>query len=207
MDSWIRCRVHLYAFFFLRCFNILCYASGFYMLVFVVRCLCCARVRARVCVIHWHCSAQLSMFNMEKRYRNKIIIIIINSLRLSHRSRISTMTHDFLTVRCFARISLAVSVTAALKVSVNMSKSMSLSSMERAANFPPIIAWKTSATCGSFSLSTSNLILACPCFLVLFKCSLKVIITSSWSLPMLAPGKLLVLAMFTVELNRFLTMM
>ena len=58
-------------------------------------------------------------------------------------------------------------------------KSMSLSSMERAANFPPIIAWKTSATCGSFSLSTSNLILACPCFLVLFKCSLKVIITSS----------------------------
>ena len=30
-----------------------------------------------VCVIHWHCSAQLSMFNMEKRYRNKIIIIII----------------------------------------------------------------------------------------------------------------------------------
>ena len=36
-----------------------------------------ACVRARVCVIHWHCSAQLSMFNMEKRYRNKIIIIII----------------------------------------------------------------------------------------------------------------------------------
>ena len=63
--------------FFLRCFNILCYASGFYMLVFVIRCLCCARMRARVCVIHWHCSAQLSMFNMEKRYRNKIIIIII----------------------------------------------------------------------------------------------------------------------------------
>ena len=33
----------------------------------------------RVCVIHWHCSVQLSMFNMEKRYRNKIIIIIIIS--------------------------------------------------------------------------------------------------------------------------------
>ena len=30
-----------------------------------------------VCVIHWHCSAQLSMFNMEKHYRNEIIIIII----------------------------------------------------------------------------------------------------------------------------------
>ena len=45
-------------------------------------CVCvCVRacVRACVCVVvvHWHCSAQLSMFNMEKRYRNKIIIIII----------------------------------------------------------------------------------------------------------------------------------
>ena len=77
MDSWIRCRVDLYAFFFLRCFNILCYASGFYMLLFVVRCLWCERVRARVCAFYWHCSAQLSMFNMEKHYRNKIIIIII----------------------------------------------------------------------------------------------------------------------------------
>ena len=41
------------------------------------------RARARVCVcvcvcvVHWHCTAQLSMFNMEKRFRNKIIIIII----------------------------------------------------------------------------------------------------------------------------------
>ena len=33
--------------------------------------------RACVCVVHWHCTAQLSMCNMEKRYRNKIIIIII----------------------------------------------------------------------------------------------------------------------------------
>ena len=36
-----------------------------------------ARARACVCVVHWHCTAQLSMFNMEKRFRNKIIIIII----------------------------------------------------------------------------------------------------------------------------------
>ena len=38
-----------------------------------------ARVRACVCVcvVHWHCTAQLSMFNMEKCLRNKIIIIII----------------------------------------------------------------------------------------------------------------------------------
>ena len=45
-------------------------------------CLCvCVHVCVLVCVcgviVHWHCSAQLSMFNMEKRCRNKIIIIII----------------------------------------------------------------------------------------------------------------------------------
>ena len=42
-----------------------------------------ARARASlcVCVVHWHCTAQLSMFNMEKRFRNKIIIIIILLLR------------------------------------------------------------------------------------------------------------------------------
>ena len=36
-----------------------------------------ARARVCLCVVHWHCTAQLSMFNMEKRLRNKIIIIII----------------------------------------------------------------------------------------------------------------------------------
>ena len=36
-----------------------------------------ARACVCVCVVHWHCTAQLSMFNMEKRFRNKIIIIII----------------------------------------------------------------------------------------------------------------------------------
>ena len=46
----------------------------------------CVCVCMCVCVVHLHCSAQLSMFDMEKcyrnkimekRYRNKIIIIII----------------------------------------------------------------------------------------------------------------------------------
>ena len=53
----------------------------FMMRVCVCVCACaCVRVCVCVCVcvviVHWHCSAQLSMFNMEKRYRNKIIIII-----------------------------------------------------------------------------------------------------------------------------------
>ena len=62
----------------LRCFSILCYASGFYMLLFFRQMfLTRARACVCVCVVHWHCTAQLSMFNMEKRFRNKIIIIII----------------------------------------------------------------------------------------------------------------------------------
>ena len=36
-----------------------------------------ARALVCVCVVHWHCTAQLSMYIMEKRFRNKIIIIII----------------------------------------------------------------------------------------------------------------------------------
>ena len=71
----------LFFVFFLRCFNILCYASGFYMLLFFRKMfLMRARARVCVCVVHWHCTAQLSMFNMEKRFRNKIIIIIIINL-------------------------------------------------------------------------------------------------------------------------------
>ena len=86
-------------------------------------------------------------------------------------------------------------------VSVNISMSMSESRMESAANFPPIFAWKISATSGSFSFSRSNLILVLHCFFALFRCKLKVILTSSWSLPMSAPGKLRVLAMFTFVLT------
>ena len=40
-------------------------------------CVCvCVCVRTCVRVVHLHCSAQLSMFDIEKRYRNEIIIII-----------------------------------------------------------------------------------------------------------------------------------
>ena len=54
-------------------------------------CVCvCVHVCVHVCVcvvvvvnVHWHCSAQLSMFNMEKRYRNEIIIIYYRSKHCS----------------------------------------------------------------------------------------------------------------------------
>ena len=47
--------------------------------VCVCVCVCGRMVGGCGCVrvVHWHCSAQLSMFNMERRYNNKIIIIII----------------------------------------------------------------------------------------------------------------------------------
>ena len=39
-------------------------------------CVCvCGVVVVVVVVVHWYCSAQSSMFNMEKRYRNKIIMV------------------------------------------------------------------------------------------------------------------------------------
>ena len=56
--------------------------------VCVCVCMCvrvCVRVRVRACVVHVYCSAQLSMLNMEKLYRNKIIIIVtITSNMLAH---------------------------------------------------------------------------------------------------------------------------
>ena len=71
--------------------------------------------------------------------------------------------------RCLPRISLAVSVTAVLKVVIIESVSVSLLlMMVRDANLPPILAWKVSDTLGSFSFSSSNLSLACFALLINF---------------------------------------
>ena len=48
--------------------------------VCVCVCVCvhvCVCVCVCVCVVHLYCSVKLSMFNIEKRYRNEIIIIVI----------------------------------------------------------------------------------------------------------------------------------
>ena len=47
-----------------------------------------------VCVVHWHCTAQLSMFNMEKCFRNKIIIIIIIITGVLLRTHTTCITVD-----------------------------------------------------------------------------------------------------------------
>ena len=130
----------------------------------------------------------------------------LSSLLLSHRSIISAVTQGFFFWWCLPRISLAVSITAVLKVVIIESRSVSsLSIMVRGANFPLITAWKVSNTLGSFSFSRSDLSLVYFCLLILFRRRWKVIISKSWSLPVSAPGKLCVLAMFTPDWKCFLT--
>ena len=76
-----------------------------------------------------------------------------SSLRSSKTLNTSAVTQDFLTALRLPRISLAVSVTAAMKVLIGVSTSMlSTSSVVGDANPPPIITWK--ATTSSRSLST-----------------------------------------------------
>ena len=73
--------------------------------------------------------------------------------------------------RCLPKISMAVSVTAVLKVVIIESMSVSsLLMMVRGANLPPIIAWKLSNTLGSFSFSRSNLSLVCFGLLIFVFC-------------------------------------
>ena len=70
-----------------------------------------------------------------------------------------------------------------------------------------IIAWMVPNTSGHFSFSRTNLSLLCPGLLILFRRKWKVIISKSWSLPVSAPGKFRVLALFTIDRKRFLTRM
>ena len=95
-----------------------------------------------------------------------------------------------------------------LKLLFKVSISVSWSSRVRSgANTSPIVPWKNSAMLGSLSFSRLNLILMMPWFFTLWRRSLKVITTSSWLLPISAPGKVLVFAMFTLDWKRRLTMM
>ena len=62
-------------------------------------CVCvCVCVVVVVVIVHWHCSTQLSMFNMEKRYRNKIIIMINRSKVCSNKLKDRECNPVFVTV-------------------------------------------------------------------------------------------------------------
>ena len=57
-------------------------------------CACvCVCVCVHVCGVHFYCLAQLSMFSMEKRNRNKIIIIIINNIYNIHSTTVKPYKH------------------------------------------------------------------------------------------------------------------
>ena len=63
-------------------------------------CVCariCVCVCVCVCIAHLHCSAQLSMLNMDKCYRNKIIIIIFTCTFPQ-----SIISQGHMTLRCHA---------------------------------------------------------------------------------------------------------
>ena len=60
---------------------------------------------------------------------------------MSHRSRISLVTHGFFECWCFPRTSLAGSITAALKALTVVSRSMSSSKTVRGANFLQSLLW------------------------------------------------------------------
>ena len=112
----------------------------------------------------------------------------------------SVVTQGFFGRRCLPRISLTVWVTAMLNVSIIVYITVfSELRSSSGVNFPPILACNASKTSGSISLSTLNLIFVGPSFVDFFRRSQRVIITKSWSLPMSAPEKHLVLAMFTLE--------
>ena len=74
-------------------------------------------------------------------------------------------------------------------------------------NFSAVVAWNAPATSGVLNFSKSNLSLDWVGFLVFFRRTRNVIIPKSWSLPMSAPGKLLVLWTLTPDWNRFLIKM
>ena len=106
--------------------------------------------------------------------------------------------------RCMPRISLAVSVTAVLKVVIIESKSASsLFMMVRGVNLPWLGRFPTHWDLSAFRGQTWVLpVLACWFF---FSRRWKVIISKWWPLPMSAHGKLRVLAMFIPDRNSFLT--
>ena len=78
-----------------------------------------------------------------------------------------------------------------------------LSRTQRAANFPPTLAWSASAILGSLSFSRSNRIPGLFMKRLVFSFNLMVVSTRSWSLPLLAPGKDIVFALLMLDLKHW----
>ena len=130
----------------------------------------------------------------------KIVCLLGFSSRvLSHRSRHSSFIHS-----CFFFLLLPITSSAYwIRISF---KSLAIDSTSsdivgRAANLPPIVAWITSSIDTSCNFSRSNRILGLlGCFWA-FSLSLKAQSTRSWSLPISAPGNVLIWALFMLDLK------
>ena len=106
--------------------------------------------------------------------------LFFNSLYLSHNSSSSFVTHSFILGWFLPRTSVAVSVTAWLKVLTSSSRlSVVSSNHSNGANLPLMIAWKELHIIGSLSFSRLYLAQLKCAFLVLHRYSCSVIITRS----------------------------
>ena len=103
----------------------------------------------------WCCCSLSCIFQI---LQAQIFSFSVLSFRRTDQEFVQWSRFFFFFWRCLQRISLAVSVTAVLKMVIIESMSVSsLLMMVRGANLLPIIAWKVSNTLGSFSFSMSNL--------------------------------------------------
>ena len=109
----------------------------------------------------------------------------------SHRSRTLFVTQGWIFFLCLPRSSSAVEISLSYRLFARVSTS--LLRMQRAANFPPTIAWNTYTLFGSLSFSRSNQMWGHFFKCLFFSFSLMVVSTRSWLLPMSAPGKALCL--------------
>ena len=137
----------------------------------------------------------------------------LSSLLLSHRSKMSAVIHFFIFFfslslwRCLPRISLTVSVTAVLKVEKNhwIYVRIFIAHDGERCKPPAYHISEGFQNVGIFQLFEVKLE-ACVFWLAdFFQVKAEGHHHKSWSLPVSAPGKLCVLAMFTPDRKRFLT--
>ena len=137
---------------------------------------------------------------------SSVFFFCLSCLRLSHSFSVSSVTQSVFVGRCFAKDVIGCfgqGSVAAVDQSIYFG--VVIVEDEKWSNFLPVVTRKFSAMFGSLSFSRLNLILTLPCFFILWRRSLKVIISSAW--PMSAPGKLLVFAMLMLDWKRRFAMM
>ena len=119
----------------------------------------------------------------------------------SYRSRTSFVTQSWVFFLCLPRTCSAVESSPSFRLFARVS--ILLTRTQRAANFPPALAWNTSAIFGSWSFSRSNWMWGLFMKHLVFNFKLMVLSMRSSSLLMLASGKNLVFALLTLGFKRW----